>query len=895
VPAFRLLVHLHEIAPRAITQNEAARTLDCSQPTVSRAVAQLRRAGLARSRSTWTGNRSARELSWGLTPSGERAARRAWAQARELPTGDPQLRLGDLLDLDDALSLTDLLARPPADWLAGDEALRRRQDPYRPGAPTGAEPSTTFVGRWDERREIVRVLVRARASPAVGQVRLILGPAGQGKSRLLQFAATIGARRGFHVVRGAVLRDSGIPMSPFGEMIPRLDPTEAPGATPESLALPQRMLRDLERIERAARSAPLLLIVDDLEAADPVALGFFRFLGHNLPSLAAPVVLLAAARNDEPSAGAAGAAYADLLRAVARPGTSPVPVRVLPALSEREAREVAGLVGHGAGPSLPGRTVARIVSRARGNPLYLIEGMREALDAARRAALAGSTSVETPLPPSLRRLLELRLAQLPAADRALLEGCALLEEEFPVEPLEALRPALGFDSLATIERRLGELADAWALLERRGPHRFGFAHPLFPEALRDRAHDRPARAKALADWWRDHRPGDIARIAGLYRLAGDPAAVPWLRRALEGALRERTYEATEEICRSLREMVDLGNGDRANELALELALLERLWLAGAQSVLERVARGLLDWGAEPRERVLAHCYLLVSLVYRAPQEARVRLDALPSLLRAVPRSHLREVRGAATAAAAYCRLAVREWEAAATSADAALRDLADRPGTLWALSAALSRSFALAHLGRYRAAVATLQETARRVGRERGSLFAALLWQQRGTVESLLGRPAQGRRYRERAARVAREVANPNVLAEALSDLVLSQLETRQIDAAEETVRELQQLVERFELPYMAPWLAYREGQIRWRQGRWPEAVAALRRAEDGFRRATDRVNALLPAAYLLSTERRPRKLAQFRSMWRDAERLLNAEEVAAIDPLREGVPLFTE
>ncbi len=785
----------------------------------------------------------------------------------------------------------------------GNEALvalvkaRREQSVGSAGAPTvGAEAiGPDLVGRWTERREILRSIRRVQRPGGHAEVRVLLGPAGQGKSRLLLFAAEVARSRGFRVVRGQVLRDEGLPFSPFGAMMDtvRSSAAERLRRRPAPRGLPARLLYYLELL-RDGSPAPLLLLVDDLHAAERPALTVFRFLCRNLPTLERPVLLLAAARDDEPRGRPESGDFAEVLSEITRPKTGLIPVSVVPPLSAAEAREVAELTQGGSFPEPSGPAVAALVVRARGNPLFVVEGVRELQHAMQVAdGSDAGRPPSAPVPPGLRHVLDTRLAQLPPEHRILAEACSLLEEEFSTRPLEALATLGVGGSVAEIGRLLEELVEPWAMLRRRGPGRFAFTHVLYQEALAERAAERREWALALAAWWERTRPDEAFRIAHLYRLARDPdRALPWFRRALDATLEAQAYGAVEGIVQGIREMVELRPESRAEFRQLQFALLERLWLGGS-GFAESLAREVLTEPLSPAEEVVATCFLAANLVYRNPEEARRRLEELPRRFGGVEARRRNEIRGVVSACIAYRDAIVGDWEAGLAEAETAIRLLPRRSLTVWRLSALTSRSYCLSHLRRYRESLRASESTLTLLSGSAPSIFYALLLEQRATISALLGKPAHALKLREQAVRLSREVSNPAVLGEATAEVVLSQLQRGQIDRARRSLAELKDLCVRFGLTHLEPWAAYREGQILWRTGQERRSIPFFRAASVGFRALPRRNNALLPEAYLASLERNPRKVAEFRARWLEHETGIDAEEVSAIEPLRAGSPAF--
>jgi hypothetical protein len=908
-PATRLLIHLAETggSGEPVTQTEAVRTLRLSQPTVSRSIASLLRQGLVHPQTMWCGGRGSVENAYALAPAGERAAREAVAAARASRSADPELSLGDLVDLYSGLTLTDLLSLPAADRTVEGIARSVRRGDLRAAARSvasdsslaGATLPTPFIGRWSERRELLRALARLGRPGARGEVRLLLGPAGQGKSRLLEFAAAVAPARGVRVLQGQVLRDAALPFSPFEEMMESLrrasaGPGEYRARSRAARSLPQRLLEYLDLIARGP-PVPLLIVVDDLHDAERPALSVFRFLARNLPTLERPVLLLASARSDEPAPAGAhrSGGFFQLVDEISRP-TPSASVVVVPPLSASESREVADLALDVGEPRPPDSALRTLVARSCGNPLFLVEGARELQHAVVRAP-AGSAGVRLPVrtPSSLQRVLAARLSHLPRRHRELVEACSLLEEEFTPAPLAALT-ALGVGGApAELRRALDDLVDRWAMLVRCGPGRYAFTHPLYQEALAERTVARTEWAAALARWYETHRPDETIRIAHLYHLALDPdRALPWLRRALDESVREQAYARLEGILREIRTAVELRPRARRAHLDLELDLLERLWLGGAP-VTEAIAREFLAESVGPWERLVGSCYVAVSLVLRRPDEARRLLGDLPRLASSVPPPRRREAMGVVAATSAYLRGVWGEWDRGLSDAEEAIRQLPRRARSVWRLSALLSRSYCLVHLRKYREAYLACEQTWTLVAPRPPSLFHALVLEQRATIAAIIGRPGQALRLREQAVRAARESPNPNILGEALAELVLSLLVRGEFDRARSRVSELRELIARFDLGQLEAWACYREGQLLWRAGNVAGSLPSFRSAADGFEASPRPTLALLPRAYLITRERNPRRIAAFRDDWLAHEAGLDAEEVSVIDPLRDGSSAF--
>jgi tetratricopeptide (TPR) repeat protein/DNA-binding MarR family transcriptional regulator len=896
-PEEGVLLYLSEAAQReeVATQGGAASALGWSQPTVSRALSRLEARGLLRTRWQVPVQFGGREITYHLTSEGASAAQRIVGEAYDLPWPEGGLAWRDVVDLLPGLSLTDLVAdltsRKP-DSPRGWEALEETAWEARAGrTPSGAEGAADLlVGRVSERLALLQALKRAVRPSGHGQVLVFLGPAGQGKTRLLQYAETVARRRGFRVVHGSVLKGSGLPFSPFDETLQTLGSRDPGGfAGWEGRTLSERMLAYLNVLAEGASKGPLLVVVDDLHWAEPSALAIFRFLCHNLPTLEGPVLLLAAARDDEPHLASRMSPFDQILEDLRRGGSALAATLVVPPLTARESRVVADRTGAGAAP-VPPRVVERVLERARGNPLFILEGLRDLRSSVRTfVAPEEGTSGELRVPSSLHRLLESRLEKLPAAERALLEAGALLGEEFSSEPLEALARSGALGLGVDVARGLRDLADERGLLTRRAEGRFAFVHVLFQEALQEITPDRARWSGALARWWEVHRREEVVRIAQLYRRSGDQEqALPWLRRALAAALRDQAYESTEELVEGMREAVRGRPRAQAAEVEEELDLLKQLWFAGSHPVAERIARGLVTHASRPRDRALGSCYLLVTLVFRDPAQAERRLRELPRNFGGLSAREQREVQGAAEATAAYLHSWWGDPAQSLAEADRALKILRSCGSSAdpWVTSARVTRCASLLHLGRYREALKACRETLPLTRSSRATVLRAQLLDIEALAENLLGKVLPALHHREEAVRAAREAGNHPVLARLLCNLSLSQLRCGRKESARRSVVEFRELVDRFQLPNLDAWARYREGQVLWFTGRSSAARESFLDAVDRFRRGPVPVGQLLPQSYLITTERDPRKVRSFLEAWDQGRPGLDTEEVSVVEPI---------
>jgi hypothetical protein len=170
-------------------------------------------------------------------------------------------------------------------------------------------PDFAFIGRKRELSTLGAALQRARTG--VGSLFLVSGEAGVGKTQLTTRFADLARTEGAKVLEGranARLRDTlpfGVWRQILSEQPIQRDASRSdflPAATvPELVSLPSQPFADrqthpelFENTARAlvehARTQPLVLVLDDLFAADPLSLQAFRVLARELSRFGTVVV-----------------------------------------------------------------------------------------------------------------------------------------------------------------------------------------------------------------------------------------------------------------------------------------------------------------------------------------------------------------------------------------------------------------------------------------------------------------------------------------------------------------------------------------------------------------------------------------------------------------------------
>ncbi len=342
-------------------------------------------------------------------------------------------------------------------------APRERTDEVRPaGTHRGA-----FVGRDGELRELIGLY---EASVRERQCRLvsITGIAGIGKSRLGwelgEWLERLPEEVAWHIGQ-APPYGQGITFAPLTEMVRRRirvgatepqsvarrrlsatlaelvgDEAERRWMEPRVAVLIERDDRgefDREELfaawrrffERVADRAPVVLVFEDLQWADAALLDFVEHLASWAREH--PILVICLSRGellDRRPAWGAGIPRFTSVR--------------LDRLNDDDMRELL----RGRAPELPERTVASILARAGGVPLYAVEVVRVIAD--------GEQALE--VPDSLAGLIAARIDAVPPAERRLLLSAAVLGNRFEPAALVAItgaEPALVRERVDALMRR----------------------------------------------------------------------------------------------------------------------------------------------------------------------------------------------------------------------------------------------------------------------------------------------------------------------------------------------------------------------------------------------------------------------------------------------------------
>jgi tetratricopeptide (TPR) repeat protein len=348
---------------------------------------------------------------------------------------------------------------------------------------------------------------------------------------------------------GEVLRPSPEVAASGGSQAPMPEGSEPPGVT---------LMRYLDTLESKARATPLIIVVDDLQWADPESVRAFQFLGRGVRRL--PVILLGTLSSDSRSGPTPAQLEQGLDNTLGAMDQEGLLNRLrLPPLAVPEARElIAAFLG---GPFVLNGPEELLFGRAGGNPYLLLSLLRLLAEEGHVRPdrhiwhLDVSSEGGTALPQNVRQAVLRQTALLPREDADVLSVAALLGHEFESAPIVSVLDRTAGEVQETLRR----LQQSHQLVVPRSGGRavWQFAQPLARDVVVGAlpAPRVAAWSGALGKWWEARYPDDLDGIARLYHQAGVPApAIPWVRRAFDRAVETRHAEIAERYFRWLVEL-----------------------------------------------------------------------------------------------------------------------------------------------------------------------------------------------------------------------------------------------------------------------------------------------------------------------------------------------------
>jgi DNA-binding SARP family transcriptional activator/tetratricopeptide (TPR) repeat protein len=378
-----------------------------------------------------------------------------------------------------------------------------KQDP-RLDLVVAAEPSqaprTVFVGREREIAELVGGLEDAFAGH--GRLFLLVGEPGIGKSRLAEELIAHARARGARVLVGrcweaggapaywpwvqslrAYVRDSdpcelrsqlGSGAAELAQIVPELRerfPDLPELSSPGSEGARFRMFdASAQFLRNASEGRPIVLVLDDLHAADAPSLLLLQFLARELRS--SRLLVLGAYRDVDPIPGQP---LTEMLAEVAR---EPVTRRL--SLGGLSGRDVARYVELTSPEIASAGLVTALQEETEGNPLFVGELVR--LLWAEGTGPASTDEVRLAIPASVHDVIARRLAHLSQACKRVLGLASAIGREFELDVLARACDASEEELLDSLDEAMA----ARVLSDVPGaPGRVRFAHVLIRDTLYD--------------------------------------------------------------------------------------------------------------------------------------------------------------------------------------------------------------------------------------------------------------------------------------------------------------------------------------------------------------------------------------------------------------------------
>jgi eukaryotic-like serine/threonine-protein kinase len=330
-------------------------------------------------------------------------------------------------------------------------------------------------------------------------------------------------------------------------------------------------------LKRAASAQPLVLIFEDLHAADDASLLLLRYLARDLRG--ARLFLLGTFRDAEV---ARLPGLSDAVGELVREGQ-------LIAVRGLARDDVRDLIAELAGITPSHRTVAAVHEATEGNPLFVREAVRLL---ASSGTLDGPGRAAVPIPGSVRTLIQQRLAPLSVDAVQVLSAAAVVGREFD---LALVGPACDLP-LAQVMSAVSE-AVAFGIVSEEAVAlgRYRFSHSLMREVIYEslpipvRTGLHLAVGEAIERLYGAESDGHVAELARHFAelaTAGEGArALTYTRRAGDRAMRTHAYEeAVTEYERALRAFEIMGTAPPGLTVDDESLRCELLLSLGAAQV-----------------------------------------------------------------------------------------------------------------------------------------------------------------------------------------------------------------------------------------------------------------------------------------------------------------------
>lgn len=505
-----------------------------------------------------------------------------------------------ILRQDPALDPTGDAAIEPGSTAAGATA--------DPAADERRRTASGFVGRERELAELEAALEGARAGH--GSTYLVGGGPGIGKSRLADELAGLARPRGVRVLWGRCWEAGGAPaywpwvqalrtyiaeadanalrlqLGPRGpeitQLLPELRdrfPDLAVPTSPESEGARFRLFDAAAAfIKQAAEDAPLLLVLDDLHAADTPSLLMLSFIAGEIADAAVLVV----------------GTYRDVEIRPRHPLNSTLTdfarqhAAHLISLEGLDEAEVSQLIEASAEIVPSRRGVAAIHRGTNGNPLFVQELVHLLMSENRLEEAGGEGAARVRIPRGVQEVIGRRLEIVSGECRRILGVASVLGRDFDLDLLAEVTGRRASELIDVLDQAIDERI----VLELPGiPDRLRFSHVLIRDVLyeelgasrRRHLHDRAGEAlEALHSADADPHLAELAHHYFEAGSIGDPVkALEYARRAGDRASRQLAHEEAARLYElGIRVLRTARPADEAIRCELSLALADARLRAG---------------------------------------------------------------------------------------------------------------------------------------------------------------------------------------------------------------------------------------------------------------------------------------------------------------------------
>ncbi len=491
-----------------------------------------------------------------------------------------------------------------------DVSVKGREEPVsvwrlsRPMQSLEAAAPTPLVGRDDELERLA--VARDDLLSGRGQVLLVLGDAGLGKTRMLgelrglagdavvwlegncvsygaefrllpvvealrdwlgleEGAATLAVRTRLRIKLEPLLGDRVDGILPHLESL-----LSGPGDERDTLA--ESHAEDVRRaccewIEALATTMPVALVFEDFQWADPWTCS----LAHDMLQVVerAPLLLAASFRIAPQSDG-----WRFRVSVLAEHPHRSVELLLAPLSNDEAVQLLSVLAPSGLGD--PSRD--EIVRRAEGNPLYLEQLLQTVLEQGgleQQRQWTLSPSATRVVPAALESLLLARIDNLPASARQVAQAAAIIGRSFLYSVLKRVCPGDSLEGDVNVLVRAGVIRE-----RRRYPElEYTFTHGLLREAAlstltrASRREQYRRLAAALEELYEDSIDEHLELLAHFYGRSDDLAkALEYLERAADDAVRlNADFQASELWRRAGRVANELGDAEAEARIAARLS------------------------------------------------------------------------------------------------------------------------------------------------------------------------------------------------------------------------------------------------------------------------------------------------------------------------------------